>query len=76
MQIAYLAIKTKIGKLKIVGAALQELEEILEFHEVYGRYDIMGIVEVEDYSALKSFIQNKIMIITGLSACEVMVVRD
>jgi DNA-binding Lrp family transcriptional regulator len=76
MQLAYLTMKAKMGKLKLVTAALQELKEIVEFHEVYGRYDIFALVEVEDLEALKNFIQNKIMIITGLSYCETFIARD
>lgn len=76
MQLAYIALKAKIGKLKLVTAALNSLEEVAEFHEVYGRFDIIALVEVEDLQELKSFIQNKIMIISGLSGCETLVVRD
>lgn len=76
MQVAYLTMKAKMGKLKLVTAALEELNEIAEFHEVYGRYDIFALVEVEDLAELKTFIQNKIMIISGLSYCETFIVRD
>jgi len=76
MQSAYLTMKAKIGKLKLVTAALEELEEIIEFNEVYGRYDIIALIELEDMEELKTFIQNKIMIIAGLSYCETFIVRD
>ncbi len=76
MQLAYLSMKSKMGKLKLVSAALEKLEEIIEFHEVYGRYDIIALVEVEDLAELKKFIQNEIMIISGLSYCETFIVRD
>jgi DNA-binding Lrp family transcriptional regulator len=76
MQLAYLTMKSKMGKLKLVTAALEELDEIAEFHEVYGRFDIFALVEVEDLAELKAFVQNKIMIITGLSYCETFIVRD
>ena len=76
MQLAYLALKTKIGKLKLVTAALEGLNEIVDFHEVYGRYDVLVLVELESMEELKTFIQNKIMIVDGLSGCETMIVRD
>lgn len=76
MQTAYLGMKSKMGKLKLVSAAIDELEEVVEFHEVYGRFDIIALIEVEDLSELKTFIQNKIMIISGLSYCETFITRD
>ena len=76
MQLAYLGMKSKMGKLKLVSAAIDDLDEVVEFHEVYGRFDIIALVEVEDLKDLKSFIQNKVMIISGLSYCETFITRD
>jgi DNA-binding Lrp family transcriptional regulator len=76
MQLAYIALKAKVGKLKLVYAGLEELDEVAEFHEVYGRFDIIALVEVEDMDKLRAFIQNKIMILEGLSSCETLVVRN
>ena len=43
------------GKVKLVSRALLKLEEVIDLSEVYGRYDIVIKVQVEDDEALKKF---------------------
>jgi len=63
-------INVKHGKLKLVFAALSKISEIVEIHEVYGRFDIVARVEVESKEELKKFIQNKLQITEGIHRTE------
>jgi len=76
MEVAYILIEARHGKLKIVSAALKKHEEIEELHEIYGRYDIIVKVVCEDGVELKSFIQNKLQITEGIKATETLIVND
>ena len=71
---AYMLVQTRYGKLKIVSSALKKLEEVKECHEVFGRFDIICKVEVENYEALKSFMQNKMLILEGIRNTETLMV--
>ncbi|MFC2135961.1 Lrp/AsnC family transcriptional regulator [Bacteroidota bacterium] len=74
MEVAYILIKTVFGKLKLVSSKLQSYEEVDEIHEIYGRYDIIIKIVVEDRNELKKFMQNKLLILEGISSSESLVV--
>ena len=76
MFVAYMLISTRQGKLKLVSTALRKFDQIKELHEVYGRFDILAKLEVEDYTKLKEFIQNKIQIVEGIGKTETLLVND
>ncbi|MBU0666268.1 MAG: Lrp/AsnC ligand binding domain-containing protein [Nanoarchaeota archaeon] len=76
MIVAYMLIRAKHGKLKIVSSKLKEYPEIEEIHEVYGRFDIIAKIFVEDEISLKQFIQNKIFIVEGIHDTETLLVYD
>ncbi|NQU98377.1 Lrp/AsnC ligand binding domain-containing protein [Candidatus Woesearchaeota archaeon] len=76
METSYILIKTIHGKLKIVSSKLKTYEEAEEVHEIYGRYDIIAKIVVESRDELKKFIQNKILILEGISSTESLVVFD
>ncbi len=69
-------IKTMHGKLKIVSSKLRTFEEVEKIHEVYGRYDIIAKIVVEDRTEMKKFIQNKLLILEGISSTESLIVFD
>jgi len=48
MTLVYLLIRAEHGKEGIVKAAMSKFSEIIEIHEVFGRYDIIAKVETED----------------------------
>ncbi len=73
---AYMLIQTTQGKLKIVSSSLKKFPEVTECHEVFGRFDIIAKIEVDDYESLKRFMQNKMLIIEGIRNTETMVVYD
>ncbi|MBN1275187.1 Lrp/AsnC ligand binding domain-containing protein [Candidatus Woesearchaeota archaeon] len=76
MEVAYILVQARHGKLKIASAALRKYEEIEELHEIYGRYDIILKVVCADRSEMKSFMQNKLHITEGIRATETLVVND
>ena len=76
MEIAYMLINTRHGKLKIASSGLQKLEEVEEIHEIYGRFDIIAKVVCNDKQELRGFIQNKIQILEGIKSSEILLATD
>ncbi len=67
-------IQTEHGKLKLVSSKLNKCEEIEQIDEVYGRFDIIIKIVVENQDELKKFIQNKIFIVEGITDTETLLV--
>lgn len=76
MEVAYILIQCRHGKLKIASNALKRFEEIEELHEVYGNYDIIAKVVCTDRLELKSFIQNRLQITEGIKHTETLLAND
>lgn len=76
MYSAYLLVQTKFGKKKLVSARLTKFEEISLVDEVYGRYDLIVRIDVEDARALEEFLQNNIMTIEDIQKSENLIVAD
>jgi len=76
MVLVYMLINTKHGKNMIVAVALQKLDDVVELHEVYGRYELIVKLEADSLAKMRKFIQNKIMIIEGIVRCETLFVSD
>jgi len=73
MRTAYMLISVNHGKVKLVSRALLKLEEVIDLSEVYGRYDIVIKVQVEDDEALMKFYQNKFNLIGGIATVETLI---
>ncbi len=76
MYSAYLLLQTKFGKKKLVAARLTKFEEISLIDEVYGRYDLVIRVDVEDTRSMEEFLQNNINTIEDIQKAENLVVAD
>ncbi|MFH1505377.1 MAG: Lrp/AsnC ligand binding domain-containing protein [archaeon] len=76
MVLVYMLINAKHGKNMIVAGALEKLDNVVELHEVYGRYDLIAKLEEESMGKMRTFIQNKIIIIEGIVRCETLFVSD
>ena len=50
-----------------------KFQEVQELAEVYGRYDILAKVVVENDDELQSFYQNKLSVISGIVKTETLV---
>ena len=76
MVLVYLLIRAEHGKIGIVKAQLENLDEIVEINEVFGRYDIIGKVESYSMKDFRKFIQNKIRVQEGIKSVEPIFVAD
>ena len=72
--LTYLLIRTKHGKSRIAYDKLLKHKEFIELHELFGRWDIIGLVESKDLTELRLFLQNKIWIIEDLEKAETLIV--
>jgi DNA-binding Lrp family transcriptional regulator len=72
-KVVYFLINVEHGKLKIVSNDLRKIEEIVEVVEVFGRYDIIAKALVNDDYHLKSFYQNKITLLSGITRTETVI---
>jgi len=70
---AYLLINTEHDKTRIVSTKLSKLEEIEEVTDVYGEYDIIAKIRVNDLTELREFIYNKVRIINGITRTETLI---
>ncbi|MBI4096009.1 MAG: Lrp/AsnC ligand binding domain-containing protein [DPANN group archaeon] len=57
---AYVLITTKSGSEKIVIEALKKMQEIKEARVLYGEYDILAKVQVNDIQNLNTFLLEKV----------------
>ncbi|RMF07214.1 Lrp/AsnC family transcriptional regulator [Candidatus Woesearchaeota archaeon] len=73
---AFIMLHTKYGKNKLVYSALKKFPEIKEIYELFGRYDIIIKVEVQDLSELKSFLQNKLWLTDGITHAETLIASE
>lgn len=76
MEVAYILVECRHGKLKIAASSLRRHDEVEELHEVFGRCDLVAKIVCEDRDDLKAFIQNKLQIAEGIRATETLVVSD
>ena len=66
---AYVLIETAVGKTKDVVAALQnqKVKEIKSVDLVTGPYDIIAVVEHEDFNAIGNLVTEKIHPVPGIA---------
>lgn len=76
METLFILIKAVHGKMKLVSSKLADYNEVEELYEIYGRYDIIAKVVVDSREDMNRFIQNKLLIIEGISGTETLVVFD
>lgn len=60
MSVAFVLVSTEIGAEKEVLEKLKEIPEVSEAYIVYGVYDIVAKVSVEDVNKLRDIITTKI----------------
>lgn len=67
MPIGFILIATKCAKEKTVFDELLKLPEIIEIHPLFGEYDMIAKVEVEDFNALGKIVTDKIRTVNGVT---------
>lgn len=63
---AFILMVVKSGTEKDVVNALSDMEEVKDANIVYGQYDIIAKVELEDIAALNGFLLNKVRMVEGI----------
>ena len=64
---AYLLIETRVGESKEVLNKLVQLDGVISADPVTGPYDIIAVVEREDFSDIASLVTGEIGSIDGIS---------
>jgi DNA-binding Lrp family transcriptional regulator len=67
---AYILITTKPGTSENVVKALREIEEVKDADSVYGRYDVIAIIEGPDLRTLSEIIYKRIETIPNIIRTE------
>jgi DNA-binding Lrp family transcriptional regulator len=76
MTLVYVLIRAEHGKEGLVKNALSKFDEIIEIHEVFGRYDILAKVQTVDTEKFRRFVKNKVRILEGIKSTEPLFVAD
>ena len=74
MVTAYVLITSKSGGEKNVLTGLQELKEVDEAKIVYGEYDIIAKIKVDDVDKLNEFLLEKIRPIADIEKTSTLIV--
>ncbi len=64
---AFILIETTAGKVPQVTSALQRLDEVKSVDAVTGPYDVIAVVQAEDWTALGLTVTAKLKAIFGIS---------
>ena len=64
---AVVLIEATVGRVREVTAALKELDKVTSADAVTGPYDVIAIVEAEDFIAIGHVVTAKIQAISGVS---------
>ncbi len=73
MILAYILINTTHDRTRIVSKKLSQIEGIQEVEEVYGEYDIIAKIVVNNLDELREVIYNKIRVIDGILRTETLI---
>lgn len=73
MTVAYILCVTDVGKEKDVQEKLRKFEEVKEVYVVYGEYDLVVKLELEDLKRLDTFITDQIREIDDIEMTSTMI---
>ena len=65
---AYILVVANPGATKEVYAALQQIEGVVECHEVMGPYDIVAEIKVENLSDVPQILSDRIRTVPGVES--------
>ncbi len=71
---AYVLITAKSGSERVVVEALKKLQEVTEAKILYGEYDIIARVQVDDIQALNQFLLEKVRPIGNVDRTSTLIV--
>ena len=72
--LAFIMVKLEHGKTEQVVAILKEIEQILEIHEIYDKFDLLVKIRSKNLENMRDIIVNKILSITEVKEIELMTV--
>jgi DNA-binding Lrp family transcriptional regulator len=64
---ALVLVEATVGKVREVTAAITQLDEVISADAVAGPYDIIAIVEANDFTSIGHVVTAKIQAISGIS---------
>ncbi len=70
---AFILIVTKSGTEKEIVNELSDMSEVKEVKIVYGQYDIIAKIELEDIAALNGFLLERVRNISGVESSSTLV---
>ena len=73
---AFVLINTEVGKENDVLRDLKKLEAVKKVYEIYGYYDIIAEVEVEDIDLLAAIISDRIRRMKGINSTGTLIVIE
>lgn len=73
---ALVPVEATVGKVREATAALMQLDEVTSADAVAGPYDVIAIVEAEDFTAIGHVVTANIQAISGVSRTIVCVTKD
>lgn len=73
MVVAFILCVTHAGKENAVMEKLLELKEVAEAHVVYGEYDVIAKVKLDDLKRLDTFVVDKIRSIDDIEVTSTMI---
>ena len=71
--VAGVLINTSPGKVKTVLETLRGISGVKNAYAVFGRYDIVAMIETENIEALTEIVVEKIGIIDGITGTETLI---
>jgi DNA-binding Lrp family transcriptional regulator len=73
---AIVLVETAVGMVNEVTSALKELDEVTAVDGVLGPYDVIAIVEAEDFDAIGHIVTAKINVVAGVSRTIVCAIQE
>lgn len=74
--LAYMLIQVEHGTIDNVSQRLMKFKQITDLHHLYGEYDIIAKIEVQNPAALQDFIATNIRKIKQIKATETLITSD
>jgi DNA-binding Lrp family transcriptional regulator len=69
-----MGINIKSGFADQITARLSNVEEVLEIHEMHGRFDLFVKIRAKDLNHMRDIIENKIRVLPNILETELMTV--
>ena len=76
MVVAYVLITVKHGTNKEAVEKLMQFKEVKEAHILYGQYDVIIKIEIENMKDLDQFILKKLKVVPNVESTETLISGD